>query len=119
MGRWRERWVLEFGSIEVRKGEQAGQIERPGQMEDFPLTDIQLTDQQLEHPWIHVVLDLEPDRRAPYLATQQLLFQRKEQVLRVVFLNLDIFVARHPESVVLHDLHPAEELIEMMSDHIL
>ena len=36
MGRGKEGRVLEFCSIHVGQGEQAAQVERPGQMEDLP-----------------------------------------------------------------------------------
>ena len=68
MSRWQERRVLEFGTIDIGQGEQPTEVQRTGYVEDFPLADVQLTDQQLEHLRIHVVLDLEPHRRTTDLA---------------------------------------------------
>ena len=119
VGRGQEGRVLEFGAIDVGQGEQPTQVQWARHVEDFSLADVQLADQQLEHPRVDVVLDLEPDRWAADLATQQLFFQSEQQILCVVFLDLDVFVAGHSEGVVLHDLHAAEELIEVVRDHVL
>ena len=54
----------------------------------------------------------------PTLRRSSSFLQGEQQILGVIFLDLDIFVAGHPEHVVLHDLHAAEQLIKMMSDHI-
>jgi len=88
-------------------------------VEDLPLADVQLTHQQLEHLGVHVVLDLQPNRRATDFATEQLLFQGKQQILGVVLLDLHVLIASHPERVVPHHLHAAEQLIKVMSDHVL
>ena len=113
------RRVLEFCSVHVGQGEQAAQVERLGQMEDLPGADVELTDQQLEHLWVHVVLDLQPNWRPTDLATKDLLLQGKQQILGVVLLHLDIFVAGHPEHVMSHHLHAAEQLIQMVGDYVL
>ena len=119
MGRGQERRVLQLGPVDVGQREQPAQVQRTGDVEDFLLADVQLADQQLEHLRIDVVLDLEPHRRTADLAPQQLLLQGEQQVLGVVLLDLDVFVAGDPEDVVLHDLHAAEQLVEMLGDHVL
>jgi hypothetical protein len=63
-------------------------------------------------------LDLEAHRRAEP-TPGQLLLQCGEQVLRVVLLDLEVFVASDPERVVLAHLHAREELVEVGRDEVL
>ena len=55
----------------------------------------------------------------PTLRRSNSFSRASSRFLGVVLLDLDVFVAGHPERVVSHDLHAAEQLIEVMSDHIL
>ena len=41
-----------------------------------------------------------------------------KQILGIVLLDLDVFLAGHPERVVSHHLHAAEQLIQVMGDHV-
>ena len=99
--------------------EQAAQVERARQPEDLLVGDVQLADQQLEHLVVDVVLDLEAHRRASDLAAQQLLLEGEQQVLRVVLLDLDVLVPRHPERAVADDLHAGEQPVEVPGDDVL
>ncbi len=91
----------------------------PGSGEDLLLADVELGGQQLEHLRVDVVLDLQPHRGPTDLASQQLALEGDQQVLGVVLLDLHVLVAGHPEHVVLHHLHPGEQLIEVAGDHVL
>ena len=64
------------------------------------------------------LLDLEPHRRAEP-APQQLLLQRREEVLGVVLLDLEVLVAGDPEGVVLEHLHAGEQPLEVVADDVL
>ena len=74
------------------------EVERAGQPDHLGGGDVELGDQQVEDVLVDRLLDLEPDRRAEP-APQQLLLQRREQVLGVVLLDLEVLVAGHPERV--------------------
>ena len=67
---------------------------------------------------VHVLLDLEPHRRAE-AAPGQLALERREEVLGVVLLDLEVLVAGHPEGEVLAHLHPREEVVEVGRDDVL
>ena len=77
----------------------------------------QLAHQQTEGDVIHVVGDLEPDRRAE-AAAQQLLLEGLDEVLGLVLLDLDVLVAGDAELVVLDDLHAREQLVEVVGDQV-
>ena len=74
--------------------------------------------QQAEGHVVHVVGDLETDRRAEP-AAQQLLLERLDEVLGLVLLDLDVLVAGDAERVVLEDLHAGEEVAEVVGDEVL
>ena len=52
-------------------------------------------------------------------APAQLPLQGLEQVLRVVLLDLEVLVAGDAEQVVLEDVHPGEQHVEMLGDQVL
>ncbi len=89
-----------------------------GKLVDLGVHDPELAHQQLAHLAGHVGGQLEPDRRAEP-APQQLLLQGLEEVLGVVLLDLEVLVAGDPERVVLHDLHPGEEVVQVGGDELL
>ncbi len=98
--------------------EQAAQIERAGQAVDLLRGDVELADQQVERDVVHVVGDLEPDRR-PEPAAQQLGLERLDEVLGLVLLDHDVLVAREAERVVVEHLHAGEEVVEVVRDELL
>lgn len=111
------RRVVQFGAIELREVEEAAEVERRGQPEDLALGDVELAHEEAERHIVHVVGDLETDGRAEP-AAQQLLLERFDEVLGLVLLDLDVFVARHAEHVVGHDLHAREEVAEVVRDEV-
>ena len=66
----------------------------------------------------HRVGDLEPHRR-PEPAAGQLAFQRLQQVLVAVLLDLEVGVAGDPERVALGHLHAGEQLRQVRGDQVL
>ena len=62
--------------------------------------------------------DLEPHRRAEP-AAGQLAFQRLQQVLVAVLVDLQVGVAGDPERRALDDLHAGEQLAEVGGDQVL
>ena len=112
---WHKARLLEIVSIHGVEGPQPGEVERPGQAEDLRLAHIELIHEQLEHVRVDRTLDLEADGR-PEAASRELALECLEEILGVVLLHLDVFVARHAEGVVLEDVHAREELVEVCSD---
>ena len=98
--------------------EQAAEVERRGQAVDLLLGDVELLHEQAERDVVHVVGDLEPDRRAE-AAAQQLLLERLDEVLGLVLVDLDVLVAGDAELVVLEDLHAREQVAEVVGDEVL
>ena len=110
--------VVQLGPIDLGEVEQAAQIERTGQAVDLLRGDVELADQQVEREVVHVVADLEADRRAE-AAPQQLGLERLDEVLGLVLLDHDVLVAREAERVVVEDLHAGEEVFEVVRDELL
>ena len=104
-------------SINIGQGEQAGPDQRSGQMEDFPLMSSSLINGSSILGSMSSSTSSQTGGRPTLRRSSS--FSRKQQVFGVVFLDLDIFVAYHPERVVPHHVHAAEQLIKMMSDHVL
>src|SRR4051794_36550490 len=118
MRRRDEPRVLQLGPVQAGDREQTTQVQRTGELEHLGLGDAELGQQQRLHLRVDRLLDLEPDRRAEP-AAQQLLLERREQVLRVVLLYLEVLVAGDPEGVVLGDLHAGEQLTQVGRDDVL
>ena len=66
----------------------------------------------------HRPLDLEADRLAE-APPSELLLDRHQQVVGLVLLDREVRVARHPEEVVLDDLHPGEQRVEVGLDDLV
>ena len=66
----------------------------------------------------HRTLDLEPHDLAE-APLAQLLLDGHEQVGRLFLLDRQVGVARHPEEVVLDDLHAREQRVEVGGDDLL
>ncbi len=111
------RRVVQLGAVDLREIEQPAQVERAGKPVDLLRGDVELADQQVEREVVHVVADLEPDRR-PEPAAQQLGLERLDEVLGLVLLDHDVLVAREPERVVIEDLHAGEEVVEVVGDEL-
>ncbi len=109
--------ILQAGPVELADLEETPEVERRRQSIDLLLGDAELAHQQAESQVIHVVGDLEPDGRAE-APSQQLAFERLDEVLGLVFFDFDVFVARDAELVVLENLHAGEQLVEMIADEV-
>ena len=84
---------------------------------DLIVLDAEPLLQPLQHRPRRRARDLEPDRVAEPPALQ-LLLDRLEQVVGVVR-DLEVGVARDAEDGALDDLHPREEPVEEVRDHVL
>ncbi len=107
---WRE---LQVGAFESREREEPREIERRGQRVHLLAVDVELAHEQIERRGVHVARDLEANGRAE-AAAQQLFLERLDEVLGLVFLDLDVFVTRDAEDVVVDDLHAGEEPVELV-----
>ena len=97
---------------------QARQVQQSGYLDDVAGIDVEFAQQQFEHVLGHVVRDLESHRRTE-AAAGQLAFERLQEILVAVLLDLEVGVAGDPERMVLHDLHAREQHVEVSGDQIL
>ena len=109
---------MQLGPIDLGEVEQSAQIERTGQAVDLLRGDVELADQQVERQVVHVIADLETDRRAEP-APQQLGLEGLDEVLGLVLLDHDVLVAGEAERVVVEDLHAGEQVFEVVRDELL
>ena len=113
-----EARLLEVVAVDGVERPQSREVEWPGEAEDLGLAHIEFLHEQLEDVGVDGALDLEPHGRAE-AAPGELALECLQQVLRVVFLDLDVLIAGHPEGVVLEDVHAREEVLQMGGDHVL
>ena len=109
--------VVQVGAVDLGEVEEAAEVERRGQPVDLLLGDVEFAHEEAERDVVHVVGDLEPDGR-PEPAAQQLLLERLDEVLGLVFVDLDVFVAGDAEDVVVEDLHAGEQVAEVVGDEV-
>ena len=119
MCRGNERAVFEVGPVHplVHLPER-GQVEQPGYPQHVVAVHVQFPDERLQHQIGHRRGNLQPHRR-PEPAPRQFPFQRLQQVLVAVLLDLQVGVAGHPEQVMLDDLHPGEQRAQVCRDEFL
>ncbi len=109
---------LEQRPVDARDVEQSAEVERGGEAVHLLVGDAELPHEQVEGDLVHVVGDLQPDRRAEAPA-QELSLERLDEVLRLVLVDLHVFVAGHPELVMIEHLHAGEQVAEVVRDEVL
>ena len=114
----RPRRHLEVRPVEVHELAQPGQVEHPADLVAVVLAQPEAVEQDAPCRRRHRSLDLEPDRFAE-TPPPQLLLDRHEQVVGLVLLDREVGVARHPEEVVIEDLHAEEQGIQVGLDHLV
>ena len=113
------RLGLQRRAAQVRQGAQVAEVEEAVGDVHVGALQVELALKQRAQLLRHRRVDLEPDRLGRAAAPQQLGAQRREQVLGLVDLDLDVCVARDAEDVERLDLHPREEHVEVRCDHLL
>ena len=86
---------------------------------DVVAPELELLQQQVERALRHAAVDLEAHRVGEPAPALQPGLDRREEVLGLVLLEIEIGVARDPERAPREDLHPREEPLEMGADHLL
>ncbi len=109
--------VLEVRPVDLADLEEAPEVERRRQPVDLLLGDAEFAHEETEREVIHVVGDLETDGRAE-TTPQQLALEGLDEVLGLVFFDLDVFIARDAELVVLENLHSRKKLHEVVADEV-
>ncbi len=104
---------------QLRQGLQVAEVEQAVRDVDVGALQVELALQQRAHLLRHRRVDLEPHRLRRAAAAQQFGAERREQVLGLVDLDLDVGVAGDPEDVERLDLHAREEQIEVRRNHLL
>ncbi len=112
------RRVAQFGAVDPRKVEQSAQVQRSRQPVHLLLGDVEFLDEKVEREIVHVVGDLQPDRRSEP-ASHQLGFEHLDEVLGLVLLDDHVLVAGEPERVMVQDLHPREQVAQVVRDQVL
>ena len=67
----------------------------------------------------HRAVDLQPDGLGRTLTLPEDRLDRGQEVVGFVDLQVEVQVARNPERVDRHDLHPREQHVEVVGDHLL
>ena len=111
------RIVLQIGPVELVELAEIGEVEQPVERIDQLVGDAQPLLQLLEHRLRHRLRHLEPRHLAEPRAAE-LELDGLEQVVRLVG-DLEIAVARHAEERPLEDLHPREELGQVVGEDFL
>ena len=115
MRRGHERLVFQLGTVEISNAPQAGEVERCRKAINLALIDAEFAHQQVEHPIAGGRFDLEPHRRTES-AAQQFALERLQQVVGVVFVDFEVFVAGDPEGVAFQHLHAGEDHRQVRGD---
>ena len=93
-------------------------VEHPGDLVAVLGVDAHAALQDPAHRRRHRLVDLEPDGLAKP-PPPELLLDRQHQIVGLVFLELEIGIARHPEEVRLVDRHAREEQVQVGGDDLL
>ncbi len=97
--------------------EQVGEVDRPLDVVDLALLDLQRADDLLAQDRVDPAVDLDPHDLAE-AAAAQLGLDGLEQVVGLVG-DLEVGVARDPEDAVVDDLHAREQRVEVAGDDLL
>ncbi len=114
---WHVLAVLEPGPVDLGQLEQPAEIEWSRQSVYILFRDVEFAHEQVEGELVHVVRDLEADRRSEPPA-QQLALEGLDEVLRLVLLDLDVLVAGDAELVVVENFHAREEVPQVIGDEV-
>ena len=108
-----------FGTVERHQSPEGAQVEQPVGLVDLIQVQLELAHQERPNLGGHRPFDLEAHGHRPAASSRQHQLDRREQILRLVLLDVQICVAGHAEDVVGHDLHPRKQSVEMRGDHLL
>ena len=112
------RLELEVRTLELGQLHEIGHAEhRPGHV-DVGRVHVELFLDQLPDRLRHRPVDLEPDGLGRSLALPEDRLDRGQEVVGLVDLQVEVQVARDPERVHRHDLHPREQHVEVGGDHL-
>ena len=110
--------VLQRRNVQVGDRPQSSEVERALDSVELLIVDVELADQQVEHPVADVGLHLEP-YGGPEPPADELAFERLQQVVDVVLVDGEVLVAGHPEQRGLDDVHAREQRGDVRTDHLL
>ena len=91
--------------------------ERPLHLVELGFAELELVEEEVEHPARHPLGDLQPHHGGE-AALAELLLDHFQQVLGGLLVAVDVGVAGHPEGVGLDDLHAGEQAVEVVGDHL-
>ena len=114
----RPRRALQVRPIELGDRPEARQVEHAPDLVAVVLAEADAPQQDLAGRRWHRPLDLEADGLAES-PPAKLLLDRHEEIVGLVLLEREVGVARHPEQVVLEDIHPREQHVEVRLDDLV
>jgi hypothetical protein len=109
--------VAQAEDVEVHHRPQVVVVQLCRHLVDVVGGEVELADEEVEHPRIRVrpVLEAHDVGEA---ALPQLLFHQFEEVFRLLFVTFEVGVARDTERHHIDDRHVGEEVVEVMADHL-
>ena len=114
---------VQTAGLQVRPGEvhelaEPGEVEHAADLVGVGLGQAQAAQQEQARAGGHRALDLDANGLAEP-PPPELLLDRHEEVVRLVLLEREVGVARHPEQVVLEHLHAREQGVEIGLDDLV
>ena len=110
-----ERLVLQVGAVELVQDHHVTAAQRRIERDHLFGSDLEVLREDLADPWRHVRRHRDTHDRAE-AAPADTLLDRGEKIVGLEFLDRDVCIARDPERVCLHDLHPGKQAAKMSHD---
>ena len=114
----RPRCGPEIRAVQVGELPQAREVEHAPDLVGLIRVDAEAAAQDVAHLVGHRTLDLEANGLTEP-ATPELLLDRDHEIARVLLIQRDIGITRHPEQVVAEDLHAAEQDVQVRADDLV
>ena len=109
---------MQVGPVDGMQRPELAEAERRRALVDVVRPELELLQEQVADRRRHVSVDLEPDG-APETAAAELGLHRRQEVVGLALLEVEVGVARDPEGVMAPDLHVREEPGQVRGDQLL
>ena len=114
----RKALVAQIRAIDLkRQGHQPHKIERPVDAVNVLFLKVEDIQQTLDGLWRTIFLDFEPDSGAA-LHLAQLGLDGMKKILRLLLVDVEVAVPRHPEQVSSLDAHSVKQAFDVMQDDV-
>src|SRR5690554_2952697 len=109
---------LRFGDIQISEELATGMVDKPLALVNVVLPQRQLAGQKLARSLGHGMLYLQPDDGGE-TTLAQLVGDQLDEIIGLLLIATDIGIARDLKGVRMYDLHPAEELVQVVGNYLL